>query len=265
MWYFINDKCESLHCSQEQVEEYWAGNCSDGNVSALLKLIPTPEKSCSQDKQMDVSNHSRFGMTLRRSTAIRGVDELTWFQGDSPVRTYHQQEGELELTASGQVCGPSLPGSLARCNPPMPGWKTRQYSLQGDLIEFSGTWPRWGMMRDGEFWVRNMPAALSIETGCGYVPAPVKNMAEGFLGGPIRSKETWKTTSRQDHWLIGIWKNWTGRENNGRIKWKVTSHPTFCAWSMGWPMNWTRLKPLAMDKFQQWLRSHGEYSQWGLP
>ena len=29
-------------------------------------------------------------------------------------------------------------------------WRTRQCSLFGGLTEFSGTWPRWGMMRDGE-------------------------------------------------------------------------------------------------------------------
>ncbi len=30
-------------------------------------------------------------------------------------------------------------------------------------------------------------------------------------------------------------------------------------WLMGWPTGWTDLKPLATDRFQQWLRAHGQY------
>jgi DNA (cytosine-5)-methyltransferase 1 len=28
-------------------------------------------------------------------------------------------------------------------------------------------------------------------------------------------------------------------------------------WLMGWPIGWTGLEPLAMDRFRQWLRLHG--------
>jgi hypothetical protein len=34
-------------------------------------------------------------------------------------------------------------------------------------------------------------------------------------------------------------------------------NPNWVAWLMGWPIGWTDLKPLEMDKFRQWLRSHG--------
>lgn len=30
-------------------------------------------------------------------------------------------------------------------------------------------------------------------------------------------------------------------------------------WLMGWPIGWTDLKPLAMDRFRQWLLSHGKF------
>ena len=36
-------------------------------------------------------------------------------------------------------------------------------------------------------------------------------------------------------------------------------NPPWVEWLMGWPIGWTDLKPLAMDKFQQWLRSHGKH------
>ena len=36
-----------------------------------------------------------------------------------------------------------------------------------------------------------------------------------------------------------------------------TLNPTWVEWLMGWPLEWTDLKPLAMDKFQQWQQQHG--------
>ena len=35
-------------------------------------------------------------------------------------------------------------------------------------------------------------------------------------------------------------------------------NPDWVEWLMGWPIGWTDLKPLAMDKFQEWLRLHGK-------
>jgi hypothetical protein len=35
--------------------------------------------------------------------------------------------------------------------------------------------------------------------------------------------------------------------------------PTWVEWLMGWPLGWTDLKPLVMDKYQQWLEKHGIY------
>ena len=34
-------------------------------------------------------------------------------------------------------------------------------------------------------------------------------------------------------------------------------NPTWVEWLMAWPLGWTALEPLAMDKYQQWQRSHG--------
>jgi hypothetical protein len=34
-------------------------------------------------------------------------------------------------------------------------------------------------------------------------------------------------------------------------------NPNWVEWLMGWPIEWTALKPLAMAKFQAWRRLHG--------
>ena len=36
-------------------------------------------------------------------------------------------------------------------------------------------------------------------------------------------------------------------------------NPTWVEWLMGWPSEWTVLKPLGMDRFQQWLQLHSEF------
>ncbi len=36
-------------------------------------------------------------------------------------------------------------------------------------------------------------------------------------------------------------------------------NPNWVEWLMGWPIGWTDLKPLEMDKYQEWLQQHGEY------
>ena len=34
-------------------------------------------------------------------------------------------------------------------------------------------------------------------------------------------------------------------------------NPDWIEWFMGWPMGWTELEPLEMDKFLEWQRQHG--------
>jgi hypothetical protein len=36
--------------------------------------------------------------------------------------------------------------------------------------------------------------------------------------------------------------------------------PSFVERMMNWPVGWTDLEPLAMDKYQQWYASHGDTS-----
>ena len=36
-------------------------------------------------------------------------------------------------------------------------------------------------------------------------------------------------------------------------------NPMWVEWLMGWPIGWSDLEPLAMGKFQRWLRQHGKY------
>jgi DNA (cytosine-5)-methyltransferase 1 len=35
-------------------------------------------------------------------------------------------------------------------------------------------------------------------------------------------------------------------------------NPEWVEWLMGWPQEWTDLKPLATDKFHKWSQQYGE-------
>jgi hypothetical protein len=38
-------------------------------------------------------------------------------------------------------------------------------------------------------------------------------------------------------------------------------NPEWVEWLMGWPIGWTGLKPLAMDKFHLWQQQHSKSYQ----
>jgi hypothetical protein len=42
-----------------------------------------------------------------------------------------------------------------------------------------------------------------------------------------------------------------GAGNGGKL------NPMWVEWLMGWPLGWTDLKPLEMDKFRSWQQQHG--------
>lgn len=241
----------SWHFLQGPEAASWEGGSSGGVPCALSRLIPTPGVSCLPDRLTGPLSRSPSGMTLRRSTATHGAATLMWFQGDSPVRTYHLPEKAQDWTVLDLDCGPRWHESLARCNPPMSGWKTRQCSLLGGLTEFSGILPRWGTMRDGECFPLPTLEHPTSERGCGYWPTPTKTVVLAPKG--VDQMEHWKKR-KQDY------KEGKSKFDPG-LKLEMlcggVPNPVLVEWLMGWPMGWTELQPLETGKFRQWLDLHG--------
>jgi len=224
----------SWHYLQGQEAESWEGSSLDGAPSALLKLIPTPEKFCLPDKPTDASNRSPFGMTLRRSTGTDGEEVLTWFQGDSPVRTYRPKAAAPESTGNARDCGPKWHESFAKYNPGSYSWRTRQCSLFGGLTEFSGTWPRWGMMRNGECSRLAMLVHDTSVRGAGSWPTPLTACSTTVNHG----RESVYAKAQRLYGKSLLPASWE------------------CL--MGWPIGWSHAdEPLETDRFRQWLNSHG--------
>ena len=100
---------------------------------------------------------------------------LTCSAEDSPARTSATQAGAPASTASAADYGPSTPELLASYDPATSSWKTSQLCLGGDLAEFSETWPRSGLMRNGIAYRLPPLVPLTAATESGSWPTPVSN------------------------------------------------------------------------------------------
>ena len=168
--------------SRALVAAYSEASCSAGGQSAPSNATPTPQAYCAPDRMTDFSRPSRFGMTFAPLTANHGEALLTWFLEGFPARIFPLLAVVPVSVASGPGSGKSLRGSFAKFDRATSSWKTRQLSLLGGSIPFSGTWPRWGTMRNGECWERQTWERRTKGTGSGLLPTPLSTC--GTHGGP---------------------------------------------------------------------------------
>jgi len=140
-------------------------------------------------------------------------------------------------------------------------------------------WPRWGSMRNGECFQQPMWEQTTLENEYGLLQRIPNNLdffhtpnTTGLDGGSNSRKalkkrmETWPTPVARDYKDTGT------KEALAKAKAKRTSpgvaliigaelggslNPVFSEWLMGWPLEWTGLKPLETDKYHKWQQQHG--------
>lgn len=254
----------SWHFLQEQEEAFWEGSSLDGAPSALLRLIPMPGKSFSRDNETEFLNLSPSGTTSEPSTDGLGAATSTLFRGDSPVKTYRSQERVQVSTESEAAYGGKWRELSVRFDLVLSSWKTHRTLFDEVLPESSVTLPRWGMMRGGVLLERTTLALHIGEIGSGSLggrcPTPTvygnhnrkglsKNSGDG-LSTWVKKFPTPRAFMHKDS------HHDRGKKNLGEVI-GGPLNPQWVEWLMGWPVGWTDLKPLATDKFQVWLRSHG--------
>ena len=140
----------SWHFLQGQEEVSSEAICWDGERFVPSSGPTILGRYCLPDNETESYLDSQSGMMSKHSTEILGEGESMSSQAGSPARTSAQPEKAQESTASGRGCGSTWPGSFARFDRDSSSWKTPQCSLLEGLDVFSETWPRWGMMRNGE-------------------------------------------------------------------------------------------------------------------
>ncbi len=235
--------------SRALVEEFLEANSLDGEQSVQLNGNPIPQAYCAPDKMTDFSRLSRFGMTFKPLTESLGEALLTWYLEGFHAKTSPLPEEAQELTESDQECGEKWRASFTKYDPSSSLWKTHQCSLLGDLDEFLETWPQWGLMQDGECWDLSMLALQRTEIDCGLLPAP---LATDW-------KETGKVERQAENWLDKNYRHQKRPAMYYAASYKVAMPVTFTEYLMGFPLEWTDLKPLETHRFQHWQQQHGEY------
>jgi hypothetical protein len=206
---------------------------------------------------------------------------LMSLQPDSPASPSLSPESKREPTTNG-ICGPPRQPSLELSNPDSFCLKTCRESVP-TCPWLSETCADLGMKFQG-------PSSLGLmmlghrtgENGCGLLrtcsesdalrgvhQCPDKKAGQHSLVTQIGKLPT---ASCRDHKGGANWENrkWNGQQRPEADKALpdviedgknpgLKLQPAFVEWMMGWPIGWTDLKPLGMDKFRcAWLR-HGGY------
>ena len=243
----------SWHYLREQEEESSEAICWDGERFVPSNGQTTLGWYCLPDSATESYHDSQSGTMCRPSTASHGEVESMSLAEDSLARTSAQQAREPESTVQDQECGTTWHGSFARWDRDSSSWKTPQCSLLEGLDEFSETWPRWGMMRNGACWDATTLVDLTSAKGSGSWPTPTKSDAKRCHDLKIESLGK-RAMIPGAHWNLA---------EHVAAEYEGYPTPQFVAWLMGWPMDWTSLEPLETDKFQQWQQQHSGCFQAG--
>lgn len=263
--------------SQALVEAFSAATCSAGVPSAPLSVMPTPHKFWRNDKTMEPSQLSRFGLTCAVLTESLGEALLTWFRADSRVRTYPLPGMEPELTASAPASGGKWHESSAKYDLDSSSWRTHRSLFDEALPWSSVTLPSWGMTRAGVLWEPPTSGRPISATASGLWPTPT---VHGNYNRPGASKNAgWGLASAVKAWptpTASMHKGWSPGHNRAstddRLDYSIEReahelniagrlNPAWVEWLMGWPTGWTDLKPLEMARFHEWQRQHSLFWQ----
>ena len=278
--------------SRALVEACLAVNCSESELSAPSNSNPIPQAYCSPGKMTAFSRLSRYGLTYAPLTGDHGAALLTWYLEASRARTSARQVKVPALMAPALDSGGKCTGLLAKYDRNMSLWRTPQCSLLAGLDVFLGTWPRSGMMRNGWCWERTTWVPRMSVSACGYLlSTPPLGQGMKFATPQARDFRTgearrWDNPARSRNLNDQIAKFPTPRtkgmcggsgafqkmkalEAEGIVtteeRKQMTAgnggqlNPTWTEWLMGWPLEWTALKPLATDKFRQWRQQHSGF------
>lgn len=199
--------------SQALVAEYSAATSSDGAPSALLNVMPTPHSFWRNDKPMDCSRLSRFGLTCAVLTDAHGEALLTWFREDFLVRTSRPQAMVWASQEPAPDCDDRWHELPMRYDLATSNWRTHHYLWEEDLPWCSVTLPKWGMTRDGVLSEQQTPMHPISETRSGSsqkTPTrrwsiPVASMAKGSSPAALtRRSGANRSNDRLDHAVMAL-------------------------------------------------------------
>jgi hypothetical protein len=228
--------------SQALVEAFSEDISSDGELSVPSSGTPTQPAYSSHDRTTEFSRRSLSGMTCKPLTEDRGEALLTSFRAAFHAKTSPQQGKEQGSMESDLACGHTWRESSVKYDPASSSWKTHRCLWEEDLPESSVTLPPSGTMRRGVCWERLTSARPTNETGFG-------------------SSERWPTPTAHNAKEAGYPSEHNRNTPTLAAQAGGSLNPTWVEWLIGWPLGWTDLGPLEMDRFRKWQESHGKYCE----
>lgn len=234
--------------SQALVAEYSEAICLDGEPSAPLSVMPTPHKFWRNDKTMEPSKLSQFGLTCAVLTATHGEALLTSYLAASLARTSLRPAPGSASRGLDQAYGNKWLESSARFDLRSSAWRTHRCLFSEALPWCSVTLPKWGMTRSGYVFQHPSLERLTSEIAPGWsgetLPTPSVAMTKGSSANALTRKDgRSRLRNRLDYWV-------ERDGQHGRL------NPTFVEWVMGWPIGWTGIEPLEMARFHEWMQQH---------
>jgi hypothetical protein len=219
-------------------------------------------------------------MMCKPLTESLGEELLMLYLGDFHAKTSLLPEQEEELLEAEVQCGNTWRELLAKYNPDTALWKTAQCSLLEDLEQSLEIWPRWGSMQNGECFRQPMLVQITLEKECGLWPTPMAREGNGsqqfkltdaveatigkampamqknpHLWQKFQSFPTPQASDCRDRGNMSNLSIQRRAELKKQLNLSMVVHPTsgklnptWVEWLMGWPLEWTDLKPLVTDK-----------------
>jgi len=269
-------------------------NLPTTELSVTSNGTNTVSKSSRRASGTDTLTMLQFGMIATPSTGIPGLD--TWISSLPVFLANLLVKPERDLpSVISAMDGQQLSALLTRYDLQSSSWKMFQGSFPSFISEeYLGTWPSSGSMRNGVVYRRPPLARRTCGTDFGLLPTPRASRSSynnshgkrtwNLPGMAFHNK--WPTPTVADSkdqkrslksiaaksgptllqavqfatpGIRGLDNGSNGRKakkservthNGGKL------NPDWVEWLMGWPIGWTDLQPLGMDRFQQWLRQH---------
>ena len=187
-----------------------------------------------------------FDDSRQLSLDVPESDPSTLSAEGSRVRTSATLASGQGLTENAQGYGESTPVLLASYDHDSSSWRTSQRCLDGELAEFSETWPRSGMTQSGTVYQLPPLVPLMRGTDSGLLPTLTRRDARTLKGGQDRPNRAGGKSLLQ--WFLDR------QYSNGRL------NPRFCEWFMGMPQMWTLLPPSETPSSRKSRKSSGAQS-----
>lgn len=271
MWIYIPEENNLMNSASlpAQAEESLEQNTSaDSKQFVMSKSINIVKMSSRHESKTESLMMPQSGMMSGHLTETLGVESWMSLLRVSRVNRF-QSQANRKPTWTKEIAGKIPFALLEKSSLNGAYWKTSQGCLPAltDISDkYSRTWTKAGILQGGECY--RLPELEHRISGrdCGLLPTP-KSTIWGDCPSERKRKspdicafvKMYPTPTVQDS------KNNANASQYSRNFLSLNTvvggslNPNWVEWLMGYPIGLTDLKPLAMDRFQQWLEKFGIY------